>query len=145
MEAGERQEEQPAGLSPCSQLVSQAWGCTIPFGTFPALSCLSPGTWENSLPPLHFILFSWHNPQPQSSSLAQSSPLEHINLSLQSPSKSQSPSQPHVPAAGAQQVAGRRHRALQEPAHPPCPLPSPGVWKLSATSWLPQIHMGRGS
>lgn len=94
MEAGERQEEQPAGLSPCSQLVSQAWGGTIPFGTFPALSCLSPGTWENSLPPLHFILFSQHNPQPQSSSLAQSSPLEHINLSLQSPSKSESPSQP---------------------------------------------------
>lgn len=38
MGAGERQEEQPAGLRACKQLVSQAWGCTVPLGTFlPAL------------------------------------------------------------------------------------------------------------
>lgn len=47
--------------------------------------------------------------------------------------------------AGLQAGGWEEAQGTQEPAHLPCLLPSPGVWKLSATSWLPQIHMGRGS
>lgn len=132
------QTMQPAGVP--------SLGLHRPLWHLPCLPCLSPGTWGNSLPPLHFILSSWHNHQPQSSPFAQSSPLEHIYPGLtacRALPRPRAPPRPHLPGAGAQQVAWTRHRAPQEPA--PSLLPSPGVWKLSATSWLPQIHMGRGS
>lgn len=50
---------------------------------------------------------------------------------------------PHFP--GAELRRWLRGGTGHPRASPPCLLPSPGVWKLSATSWLPQIHMGRGS
>lgn len=132
------QTMQPAGVP--------SLGLHRPLWHLPCLPCLSPGTWGT--PCLLSISSCSHGTTPSLSPAPWLNPalwstFTQVSLPAEPFPDPEPLPAPHLPGAGAQQVAWTRHRAPQEPA--PSLLPSPGVWKLSATSWLPQIHMGRGS
>lgn len=142
---------------PYNQTVSHSWGCTVPFGTFLAhsVSCQRPS--RNSLIPLCYILLLWHNILAQPRSIQSSRTHLHCVKNMLG-HQVLLPAEPFldpellldtlftsIRLAGMQAGVWEEVQVPQKPAHLPCLLPSPGVWKLSATSWLPQIHMGRGS
>lgn len=158
--AQQKQERKLAKGEQSSELDSDAATSCCP-STGAALSPLwdisacCQGPWRNSLLPLCFILFSWpHNllAQPSGAHPHCGSHVpghgHQVLLPAEPPSRPRAPPRPAVGqdwVSRSQAGAGRRHRVPQGPAHPPRLLLSPGVWKLRATSWLPQIHMGRGS